>query len=232
MTAITDILRHSVLFSKLPAGLIDRIASFCSIREVSQGETIFVQGEPSDSVFMIARGWVKLYRLTASGAEAVVSVKTRGDSFAEAAAIRGTPYPVSAEAATAAILIRLDAGRLRHMIDTEPRVTHAMLSNCFLKLQEFVVDIEQLKARSGAQRVAEFLLDLSNEQDDAAAIELPYNKVLIAGRLGMKPESLSRAFRRLRDHGVRIDGANAFISDRAALMDFVAEDPSLSWSKN
>ena len=40
---------------------------------------------------------------------------------------------------------------------------------------------------------------------------LPYDKTLIAGRLGMKPESLSRAFSRLRLHGVTIDQSSAVI---------------------
>ena len=66
-----------------------------------------------------------------------------------------------------------------------------------------VGQIEGLKARSGVQRVAEFLLDLSAGREGEVSVALPYNKALIAGRLGIKPETLSRAFARLRDHGVR-----------------------------
>ncbi|MDO5630315.1 MAG: Crp/Fnr family transcriptional regulator [Paracoccus sp. (in: a-proteobacteria)] len=231
MTLIRDTIRQSILFSSLQADLIDRIAGFSSMRDVAQGETIFVQGEPSNGVFLIVRGWVKLYRVAPSGTEAVVSVKTRGHSFAEAVAIRGTPYPVSAEAATEASLIVVDARKLRHLIETEPDVAKALLISCVTKLQSFVTQVEQLKARSGSQRVAEFLIELADDKDSACHVDLPYNKVLIAGRLGMKPESLSRAFRRLRDYGVRIDGNRAWISDLQQLIDFASEDPSLPWTK-
>lgn len=61
---------------------------------------------------------------------------------------------------------------------------------------------------------------------------LPYDKVLIAGRLGMKPESLSRAFAKLRDQGVTIRQNNAAIADIAALRDFSEEDPAIAWSRN
>jgi hypothetical protein len=44
-------------------------------------------------------------------------------------------------------------------------------------------------------------------------VTLPYDKVLIAGRLGMKPESLSRAFARLKDQGVTISQNVAEIDD-------------------
>jgi hypothetical protein len=62
-------------------------------------------------------------------------------------------------------------------------------------------------------------------------VTLPYDKVLIAARLGMKPESLSRAFARLREFGVRVKQNHAALADVAKLRDYVEEDPAASWSK-
>ena len=104
----------------------------------------------------------------------------------------------------------------------------SMLAAVFVHLQHLVGQIEGLKARSGVQRVAEFLLDLA-AGDGACTVALPYNKTLIAGRLGMKPESLSRAFARLRQHGVRIEAAVAHIDDIEALRELAAEDPAKPW---
>ena len=59
----------------------------------------------------------------------------------------------------------------------------------------------------------------------------PKGEALIAGRLGMKPESLSRAFARLKEQGVTIKQNTAQIEDLAALRDYVEEDPALAWSK-
>mgnify|MGYP000870833733 FL=1 len=60
---------------------------------------------------------------------------------------------------------------------------------------------------------------------------LPYDKSLIAGRLGMKPESLSRAFARLRESGVTVRQNHAAISSVADLRAFAEEDPATAWSK-
>ena len=79
--------------------------------------------------------------------------------------------------------------------------------------------------------MAEFLLELASCQDGSCEVTLPYDKVLIAGRLGMKPESLSRAFARLKDHGVVIRQNIAAIADVASLRDYVAADPALAWAK-
>ena len=80
--------------------------------------------------------------------------------------------------------------------------------------------------------MAEFLLELAPCPAGPCEVTLPYDKVLIAGRLGMKPESLSRAFARLKDHGVVIRQNVAAIADVAALRDFVEEDPALAWAKS
>jgi biotin operon repressor len=55
--------------------------------------------------------------------------------------------------------------------------------------------------------------------------------VLIAGRLGMKPESLSRAFQKLRKVGVKVLQNHAEIADLAALRDYAEEDPAEAWNR-
>ena len=62
-------------------------------------------------------------------------------------------------------------------------------------------------------------------------MRLPYDKVLIAGRLGMKPESLSRAFIRLKKVGVTVSQNNAAIADVARLREFAGQDPALAWGR-
>jgi CRP-like cAMP-binding protein len=94
-----------------------------------------------------------------------------------------------------------------------------------------VAQIEALKAQTGAQRVAEFLLELAPCTGGRCEVTLPYDKVLIAGRLGMKPESLSRAFARLKEQDVTIRQNVAIIGDVAILRDYVEEDPALAWAK-
>ncbi|WP_223252211.1 helix-turn-helix domain-containing protein [Paracoccus mutanolyticus] len=95
----------------------------------------------------------------------------------------------------------------------------------FLHLQSLGEQIKQLKVRSAAQRVAEFLLDLCPPDAEGATVALPYDKTLIAGRLGMKPESLSRAFLKLRPHGVRIDQTSAVIASVGRLREAANAEP-------
>jgi len=68
-------------------------------------------------------------------------------------------------------------------------------------------------------------------QSGACTIKLPYDKTLIAGRLGMQPQSLSRAFARLREQGVTISQNQAAIANVESLQEYVLEDRSAPWSK-
>lgn len=226
------IAQRSILLASAPPEICDHLLSNAHVRTFDRGASIFLQGERAAAIYIVADGWVKLYRIAPNGTEAVVGTFTKGSSFGEAVAFRHDTYPVSAEAVTDCTLIRIEADAFLRMIRESPEIAMSMLSATFTHLHQLVSQIEQLKAQTGAQRVAEFLLDLSNCPAGQCEVTLPYDKVLIAGRLGMKPESLSRAFARLKAHGVTIRQNVASIDDIAALRDYVEEDPALAWSRS
>ncbi|GGW43034.1 Crp/Fnr family transcriptional regulator [Gemmobacter lanyuensis] len=226
-----DLARNSMLLADAPDDVVRAVLATARLRQFDRGATIFLQGERAEAIYIVVDGWVKLYRIAPSGAEAVVGVFTRGRSFGEAVALRHAAYPVAAEAVTDCTLIRIDADTFMRQIRESPEIAISMLSSTFVHLQGLVAQVEALKAQSGAQRVAEFLLELAECEQGACEVLLPYDKVLIAGRLGMKPESLSRAFAKLREQGVTIRQNVAVIANIAQLRDFAEEDPALAWSR-
>ena len=219
-----NIARSSLLLSSAPDHVVDKVLREARVRTIERGATIFLQGDPADAIYIVAEGWVKLYRMAPSGAEAVVGVFTRGRSFGEAVAFRHDNYPVAAEAVTDCSLIRIETDSLLRQIRENPEIAISILSATFVHLSGLVAQVEALKAQTGAQRIAEFLLELAPCTSGSCEVTLPYDKVLIAGRLGMKPESLSRAFAKLRDHGVTVRQSLARIDDVAQLRSFVEED--------
>ena len=226
------IARKSLLLAGTGDEVAAKVLAWARLRSFDRGATIFLQGERASAIYIVVSGWVKLYRVAPSGAEAVVGVFTRGHSFGEAVAFRHDVYPVAAEAATDCELIRIEADAVLRLIESNPQIAVSILTATFAHLHSLVAQVEQLKAQTGAQRVAEFLLELAHCDEGRCEVTLPYDKVLIAGRLGMKPESLSRAFARLKDHGVTIRQNMAQIDDVTALRDCVEADPALAWSRD
>jgi CRP-like cAMP-binding protein len=229
---LQKIARNSVLMRGMPPPVADALLSTARLRQCDRNATIFLQGETADAIFIVADGWVKLYRITPHGSEAVVAVFTKGASFGEAVALQGGAYPVACEAVTEATLIRIDAETFRNILKQSPEAALSMLSATYMHLHSLVAQVEELKARTGAQRVASFLLELAPCGQGSCEVTLPYDKALIAGRLGLQPESLSRAFAKLKSHGVTIKVNQASIEDVEALRLLAEEDRAHSWSKD
>ena len=217
--------RQSLLLRSLPEQHVDTLLSQAIWREYDRGETIFLQEETAQAVHVVLAGWIKLFRMSPSGAEAVVSVFTKGESFGEAVALRNMPYPVSAEAVSRCQVMHIPIPVLISLMKEDPEIGISILAATFTHLHSLVAQLEQLKAQTGAQRVAKFLLGLCDRDSGACEVVLPYDKMLIAGRLGMKPESLSRAFSRLKATGLIIDRNHARISDVTSLLEYAESDP-------
>lgn len=217
-------IRNSPLFSGLPAPALAAMLAGATVKQVTRGETLFMQGDPVDFVYVVLAGWMKVFRITAAGTEAVVAVFTKGQSFAEAAAFTAGRFPASCEAVTDGRLLRVPSATMIRLIRETPDIGLAMLASTSQHLHALVQQIEQLKAHTGPQRVAEFLSSLCDVTSGTCRIGLPYDKALIAGRLGMQPESLSRAFARLKPIGVRIEQNMAVIDDVMALRHYSTED--------
>jgi len=194
------------------------------IRRYPAGATLFIQGDRAEAVFVILDGWVKLFRTTRGGAESVIAVFSRGESFAEAAIFDRSVYPVSAMAINDSRLLLLPAGPFIAKLERNSAYALAMMASMSGRLRRLVRQIEQLTVRSSTERLAAFLLSLCEADSGSVMIRLPLEKALIAGRLGMQPETFSRALSKLRQHGVRCRGNEVTIQDVAALAAFQAQD--------
>jgi CRP-like cAMP-binding protein len=228
MTAPTpDDLRAAsqiVVFSGLNPREVQTLLAQATVIDLEPGQSLFRQGDAAAAFFIVITGWVKLYRITPAGDEAVLHVLTKGESFAEAVAFVGGRYPATASAATDARVVMIPAHHVINCVREMPDIAIAMIASTSQHLHRLVQRVEQLSAQSGLQRVAEFLAGLCPNMDGSCTISLPYDKTLIAGRLGLKPESLSRVFAKLRSVGVDVRASDVVVSEVAQLRSLVASD--------
>lgn len=218
-----NIVRSTPLFGGMSSDVLRSLLGHIVPRVCAKGVILFQQGEPAKDFFVVLDGWVKVYRQTPEGDEAVVVVFKRGETFAEGAMFAGGRYPVSAETVAPTRVLQIDGQHLRQSILDNPHMAFAMMASMSGHLKALVEQIEQIKLLSGSQRLAEFLLRLCPNAENAAVVGLPYDKALIANRLGMKPESLSRSLSRLRRLGVTVEREQVRISDVRRLLNFVED---------
>jgi CRP-like cAMP-binding protein len=212
------------VFGGLKPETVQRLIAPATVVTLKQGHPLFRQGDPAAAFFIVVEGWIKLYRITLAGEEAVIHVLTKGESFAEAVAFTGNRYPATAEAVSNARVVRIPADHVVRCIREMPDIALAMIASTSQHLRRLVQEVEQLKAQSGIQRVAEFLVSLCPPSGGPHTIALPYDKALIAGRLGLKPESLSRAFSKLRSVGVDVKASHVVVHEVAKLRNLAADE--------
>lgn len=212
-----DLVARVPLFAGLDRTDLAAVLGEAAVRRFARRDILFLQDEPATRFYVVLEGWVRLYRETVDGNESVIAVFTRGESFAEAAILRDGVYPVNAEVVDDARLLVIPSGPFLRQLHANHELCLNMMASMAVHLRRMVQQIEQLKLRSSVERLADFLVRLSPPDTGCIVVDLPCDKSLIAARLGMQPETLSRSLAKLRRLGVDTRGQQVVINDLSAL---------------
>jgi CRP-like cAMP-binding protein len=216
-----NLIRSARLFASLEEEDLRAIVASPRIEQLAEGRTLFLQGTPANAFFIMLDGWVVLTRRQADGERAVVKLVGPGESFAEALIVQGARYPVSAEAATQARLLRIDTAAIRTLVVSNPRIALAIVAACHKQLHELIEQVEHIKTWSARRRLACFILNAVSVKEGPATVTLPVDRALIAARLGMTPSTLSRTLAALEPLGIVVHGREVTVADVAGLSSFV-----------
>lgn len=218
-----DVAAKALMVSQLQRHELRELLADAVVREVERGTVLFIQGDDCDRFYFVLEGWVRLFRQTADGSEVTIALFTKGESLAEAAMLAGGRFPVSGVAADQSRLLVVPRSSFLRQIEANPALCRSLMASLSVRLHGFVKQIEQISYRSTVERLAAFLLRLTDVEQGPARITLPMDKTLVAARLGMQPESLSRSFAKLRRHGVETTGGDVHVRDVAVLRALVLD---------
>ncbi|HTK85478.1 MAG TPA: Crp/Fnr family transcriptional regulator [Patescibacteria group bacterium] len=218
---LSDFLKTLTFFSGLLESDMSAFLGTASVRTYKKGDGLFHQGDDANAFYVIISGWIKLFRNTTEGEEALVGLFSRGDVFGEAALFTGSVFPLSAQAAGEARVLVIPGDMLKARAKKNPEVTSRMLASLSREMIRLQRQNEQMAIMSAPQRIACLLLQLSSDmKGEGGTFSFPYDKSLAASRLGMKPETFSRALAQLRPEGVSVKGAEITIDSFAQLSEY------------
>lgn len=215
-------IRRSTLFGRLPAETFQALFANRPVQAMERDAALFNWGEPAHRCFIVLKGMVKLFRTLETGESAVLSIRGPGSALMLAEGLTGRACSASAVAVSPGRIMALDVDDLRRRMGEDHRLSMALLAFAASDLRSLVAHVEELKAMTGPARVASMILNLSEARAGAQQITLPYEKRLIAGRLGMTPESFSRAMKHLKSLGVSVSRDRLVIEDLGRLRAFLA----------
>ena len=132
------------------------------IATFSKKESIFVQGGPSDTVFYIQRGKVRLTVVATSGKEATIGILNEGDFFGEGCLAGQTLRLVSATAMTDCSLMQIDKKYMMEVLHREHALSDTFVAYLLARNIRHEADLVDQLFNSVEKRLARMLLLLAH----------------------------------------------------------------------
>lgn len=206
------------LFEGLADEQISAVAAIAAPRRYGKGELIFSDGDRGDGFYAIVSGQVKVFKMSDGGKEQILHIFGPGDPFGEVPVFEGRSFPASAMAITDSRLVFFPRREFVALIHDYPSLALGMLAVLSRRLRLFTTQIENLSLKEVPQRLAGYLLYLSEEQEGADTVSLPISKGQLASLIGTVPETLSRVFAKMSADGlIEVEGKRIRLLDREGL---------------
>lgn len=212
---VKALLGHQPLFRNLDEQQLGLVTEACQQINVAKNDFVFHRGDAANGLYVVAVGHIKLAVPAANGQEKVIEFFGPGHAFGEAFMFLDRPYMVEAQALEDSLLIWIDKRDIYAAIDRDASFARRMLAGLSMRLHTLVQDIETVNLQKAMQRVIAYLL--SQPRTDGQ-MRFPFNKGVIASKLGLTPETLSRLLHQLEeDKLIDVYGKAVQIYDLQAL---------------
>lgn len=229
---IAAFLKTTLLFRPCTNFFLEKLSASAVIKKVEKGHLLFMQDDPADRFFIVVHGALKMFRETKDGMQVVTGILAEGRVLGETSLFHDKKYPVCVDAIEPTEIISFPLNILEQEIDTNAAFSKHMMAIMAHRERAQEQEIEHLNLQNAPQRIGCFLLKFLSDGvvygghdnkflDREVKITLPYDKTLIAARLGMQPETFSRALKKLKaDTNIKVSGSLVTIEDVRALRSY------------
>jgi CRP-like cAMP-binding protein len=172
------------------------------IQEFSRGGTIYDPQQPSDHVYVVILGRVKITNIAEDGCQTIGRLVCAEGLFGESCLIGSTPRSETAIALDNVTVMAWSAAEIELQIEREPRLGIALSQHLVLQCIELQDRIESMAVHKTPERVMLALLqlgaDLGSPMADGAIRVPSLTHHTIAGYVGTSREIVTFQMNRLR----------------------------------
>jgi CRP-like cAMP-binding protein len=213
-----EALARCPLFEQASQPILESLAGRLRRRRFRRGEVIFHQGDPGDSLHIVASGAVKILLPSAEGEEAIIATLRPGDFFGELALLDDAPRSATAAALDQADTLVLPRQVFVELLDSLPGLRDALFSGLAHELRRLTGHVEELHFLDLAGRLAMRLTRLAREtQPDAHGefrLPWPYTQSDLAAMIGGTRQSVNRLLSELVEGDlIRVESDALVITD-------------------
>lgn len=212
MAVNQDALKSIPYFEGLSDSVLASINSHVFEKKAARGDIIIFEGEPTEALYFVVAGVVKVYKTSPDGKEQILRIIRPGDSFNDVPILGGVNL-ASAAAMSVATLRGIKKKDLESIFQEHPRVALNVIKVLSVRVQEMVALVEDLSFRHVNGRVAKILLEYAGNGERPRLTQQE-----MAAMIGTAREMVGRSFKNLEEEGaIRVERNRIVIANYAAL---------------
>jgi CRP/FNR family cyclic AMP-dependent transcriptional regulator len=216
----TAVLRSVPLFASFSEEPLRMLTTVVTRRSVTRGTIIMAAGDPTDSLYIVLSGRLKVMMSDEDGKEVILSILGPGEFFGEMGLIDDAPRSASVVAIEACELLSINRRDFKKCLAENFEMAMAVMRGLVRRLREADRKIGSLALLDVYGRVARLLLDMSETVDGQKMVTKRLPKQDIAKMIGASREMVSRVMKDLQMGGyIEMRGSTIVLRDTILLPD-------------
>lgn len=219
-------MRELRVFKDVETGRVDQMLKCSFLQRFPAGVELVSEGETADFLNVVVDGTVEVFSAYRDR-ETTISTLGPGQCFITAAVVLDRVNLKSARSLTPARILLIPAVSVRQHFTEDAAFARCLALDLAEGYRLVVKELKNQKLRSGLERLANWIVAYRAQLGNVAQFELPFEKKVLAARLGLAPEVLSRSFAALAPFKVKVSGATIRINDVEALTRLARPTPTI-----
>lgn len=215
MAVQVEFLKSIPYFSGLGPVELESVRRLIFEKALERGESILFEGAPTEVLYFVASGVVKVFKTSSEGKEQILSIVRPGESINDVPIFDGGPNPASAQAMVPTVLYGLSKSDLEVILKEHPRVALNATRVLSQRTRHLMSLVEDLSFRHVTSRLAKILLE---HVEDGTGSKPRLTQQEMAAMAGTAREMIGRSLKVLEDEGaIRLDRHRILITDKETL---------------
>jgi CRP/FNR family transcriptional regulator len=210
------------LFKNLGDDELKELEPYLGTVTFKKKEDIFAEGDQPEWFYIVAKGKVKITKLSHDGKEIILELISPTDIFGGVAVLRNIPYPANAVAMEDTEVVRISRKNLMRLVDRFPNLMYCIALQLGDRMKSSYDSLKNIALERVEARIAALLLKLAGkvglETKEGLLIDMRLTKQDVADMVGTTVETSIRTFSKFKKQGLLADSdGKIVIKDRKGL---------------
>jgi len=206
------------LFSELSVVELRKITAISRLINYKEGEYVFHKGDSFPGIYIVLKGLIKIFKISPQGKEYILHLLRKPNLFGDVPLFTGGDCPASVQIMEDSMLLFVPKNEFLELLKENPNLSFKIMTGFAKRLKSITVKAEDLTLKEVVNRLADYIvkgIESSHSKNlPEPFFKIPLSNPTLAAYLGTIPETISRAFRKLKESdAIRLHGRTVFVKD-------------------